>query len=192
MKALAETQTTLDANAAFEMNNDGIFVVLVAGERLGIPVSCVQTIFRIDRVTPVPGAPREVIGLVNLRGHIVTAVGLRRRLGMQDGSVHANPLAIGIEHLGESFALVVDEVGDGFLDAADSAGGAAFRRLDAGRQSVHGVADTERLLDRAREAFIAARGRLGLTAKGRVARCVFHGGLILEDHLVQPFTERHA
>ncbi len=112
MKALAETQTTLDANAAFEMNNDGIFVVLVAGERLGIPVSCVQTIFRIDRVTPVPGAPREVIGLVNLRGHIVTAVGLRRRLGMQDGLVHANPLAIGIEHLGESFALVVDEVGD--------------------------------------------------------------------------------
>ena len=112
MKALADAPATLDTNAAFEMNNDGIFVVIVAGERLGIPVSCVQTIFRIDRVTPVPGAPREVIGLVNLRGHIVTAVGLRRRLGMADDAVQANPLAIGIEHLGESFALIVDEVGD--------------------------------------------------------------------------------
>ena len=113
MKALAnDAPAALDPNAAFEMNNDGIFVVLVAGERLGIPVSCVQTIFRIDRVTPVPGAPREVIGLVNLRGHIVTAVGLRRRLGMVDDVAQSNPLAIGIDHLGESFALVVDEVGD--------------------------------------------------------------------------------
>jgi purine-binding chemotaxis protein CheW len=112
MSDLRDLGPILDPTMPFSVNNDGIFVVVVGGEKLGLPVSCVQTIFRIDRVTPVPGAPREVIGLVNLRGHIVTAASLRRRLGMADGPVIANPLTIGIEHHGENFALVVDEVGD--------------------------------------------------------------------------------
>lgn len=100
------------AAGPFSISHDGVFAVTIGGERLGLPVACVHTIFRIDRITPVPGAPREVLGLVNLRGHIVTAVSLRRRLGMPDGDTVQNPLAIGIEHEGETFALVVDEVGD--------------------------------------------------------------------------------
>jgi purine-binding chemotaxis protein CheW len=112
MNALRDLNAYMDPTMPFSVNNDGIFVVVVGGEKLGLPVSCVQTIFRIDRVTPVPGAPYEVIGLVNLRGHIVTAASLRRRLGIPDGPPVANPLTIGIEHLGENFALVVDEVGD--------------------------------------------------------------------------------
>ena len=45
-----------------------IFTVSAAGEKLGLPVSCVQTIFRISRITPIPLGPPEVVGLVNLRG----------------------------------------------------------------------------------------------------------------------------
>ena len=112
MNALRDLTAYLDPTMPFSVNTDGIFVVMVGGEKLGLPVSCVQTIFRIDRVTPVPGAPYEVIGLVNLRGHIVTAASLRRRLGIPDGPAVANPLTIGIEHNGENFALVVDDVGD--------------------------------------------------------------------------------
>jgi purine-binding chemotaxis protein CheW len=96
----------------FTMDMNGVFTVIAGGEKLGLPVSCVHTIFRIDRVTPVPGAPHEVMGLVNLRGQIVTAASLRRRLGMADDPREVNPLAIGIEHQGETFALIVDEVGD--------------------------------------------------------------------------------
>lgn len=88
------------------------FIVLVGGETFGLPVERVQTIFQMEGVTPVPLGPREILGLVNLRGKIVTAVSLRRRLQMPE-SVSGKPgLAIGIEHRGESFALVVDEVGD--------------------------------------------------------------------------------
>ena len=71
-----------------------------------------QTIFRISRITPIPLGPPEVVGLVNLRGKIVTAVSLRRRLGLPDAKTHESAAAIGIEHRGESFALLVDEVGD--------------------------------------------------------------------------------
>ena len=90
----------------------GIFTLLVCCETFGLPVGCVHTIFRAAAVTAVPLGPREVVGLVNLRGKIVTAVSLRRRFDLDDPGPHDGALAIGIEHEGETFALFVDEVGD--------------------------------------------------------------------------------
>jgi len=90
----------------------GIFTLVVGGETFGLPVACVHTIFRATAVTIVPLGPREVVGLVNLRGNIVTAVSLRLRLNLDDAGPHDGALAIGLEHQGETFALFVDEVGD--------------------------------------------------------------------------------
>ena len=61
---------------------------------------------------PLPLGPADVEGLVNLRGRIVTAVSLKRRLAKAPLDCLRGALAIGIEHDGESFALVVDDVGD--------------------------------------------------------------------------------
>jgi purine-binding chemotaxis protein CheW len=88
------------------------FTVFVGGEIFGLPVENTHTIFRISSVTPVPLSPSDIAGLVNLRGKIVTAVSLRRRLRMPSDASVQNALAIGIEHKGENFALMVDEVGD--------------------------------------------------------------------------------
>jgi purine-binding chemotaxis protein CheW len=88
------------------------FIVYVGGEPFGLPVDCVQTIFQIEAITPVPLSPPEIVGLANLRGKIVTAVSLRRRLQMPDAPQAKSTLAIGMDHRGENFALVVDEVGD--------------------------------------------------------------------------------
>ena len=88
------------------------FTVIDGDEIFGLPVQSVQTIFRIDEVTPVPLGPADVEGLVNLRGRIVTAVSLKRRLAKAPLDCLRGELAIGIEHDGESFALIVDEVGD--------------------------------------------------------------------------------
>ena len=98
---------------------DGYFSIKVAEDIFGLPVTRVQTIFRIGLVTLAPGAPRDIVGLVNLRGRIVTAVSLRRRLGLEPEASGA--LAIGVEHAGEAFALLVDEIGDVLSLAADSA-----------------------------------------------------------------------
>jgi len=91
------------------------FIVFVGGEKFGLPVDRVQTIFPIEAITPIPLGPREILGLVNLRGKIVTAVSLRRRMQIPEEDSEKARLAIGMEHRGESFALVVDEVGDVIL-----------------------------------------------------------------------------
>lgn len=88
------------------------FTVIDGDEIFGLPVQSVQTIFRIEGVTPVPLGPKEVEGLVNLRGRIVTAVSLKRRLAKTPLESARGALAIGIEHGGENFALIVDDVGD--------------------------------------------------------------------------------
>jgi purine-binding chemotaxis protein CheW len=88
------------------------FTVIDGDEMFGLPVESVQTIFRIEGVTPVPLGPAEVEGLVNLRGRIVTAVSLKRRLSKAALDSTRGTLAIGIEHDDENFALIVDDVGD--------------------------------------------------------------------------------
>ncbi len=105
------TEAVDESSLRFETEQH-CFIVFAAGETFGLPVDRVQTIFQIEAVTPVPLGPREVLGLVNLRGKIVTAVSLRQRLHVQELAATKSRLAIGMEHRGENFALVVDEVGD--------------------------------------------------------------------------------
>jgi purine-binding chemotaxis protein CheW len=109
--ALANGSTGLDRRHPMT-DESRCFTVIVGGETFGLPVEAVQTIFRIEEVTPVPLGPDEILGLVNLRGKIVTAVSLRRRLRLKEARSCKGLLAIGIEYRNENFALVVDEVGD--------------------------------------------------------------------------------
>jgi purine-binding chemotaxis protein CheW len=102
------TQTFADVPSA---GDESYFTVFAGGEAFGLSVLHAQTIFRITSVTPIPMGPIDIVGLVNLRGKIVTAVSLRRRLGIPAENLQ-NSLAIVIEHKGENFALMVDEVGD--------------------------------------------------------------------------------
>jgi len=109
----------MTTNLAVKESVDGVtgsersyFTVFVNKEIFGLPVEHTHTIFRITSVTPVPKGTSDIAGLVNLRGKIVTAVSLRRRLRMPSDAKVDDALAIGIEHKGENFALIVDEVGD--------------------------------------------------------------------------------
>lgn len=88
------------------------FSVTVGGHAFGLPVEAIQTVFETSAITPVPLAPPEVLGLVNLRGKIAIAVSMRRRLNKDETQPETSNLAVGVDHRGESFALVVDSVGD--------------------------------------------------------------------------------
>ena len=90
----------------------GFFTVQAAGQLFGLPVDAVQTIFRLQAITPVPLGPDVVAGLVNLRGKIVVALSLERRLDLQSNGAATSALAVAVERRGETFALVVDSVGD--------------------------------------------------------------------------------
>ena len=78
----------------------------------GIEVEKVQEILNYQEMTPVPLAPKEVKGLVNLRGEIVTAIDLRACLAMPLRSTEMLPLNVIVQSEEETVSLLVDEIGD--------------------------------------------------------------------------------
>lgn len=86
--------------------------VTVAGQLLGLPINRVHDVFVVSEMTTVPLAPPEIAGLLNLRGRVVTAVSLRRRLGLEDLRDSERRMAVGLENHGEAYGLLVDEVGE--------------------------------------------------------------------------------
>jgi len=89
------------------------FVTATTGSQLcGIPVLKVQDVLGPQRITPIPLAPFEVAGSLNLRGRIVTAIDLRTRLGLTLHADIKNEMSIVVEHHGELYSLMIDAVGE--------------------------------------------------------------------------------
>lgn len=84
----------------------------VGGQLFGLPISRVQDVFAPDRLTRVPLASSEIAGLLNLRGRIVTAIDMRRRLGLDACAESATRMAVGVECRGESYGLLIDAIGE--------------------------------------------------------------------------------
>jgi len=134
------------------------YVTVTIGEQLfGLPISRVQDVFIPERLTRVPLSPPEVAGVLNLRGRIVTAIDMRRRLDLDPRKEGQTVMAIGIDVRGESYGLLVDAVGEvlKFSDAACEAKPAnldpRWARIASGVIRLDGqllvVLDVDRVLD---------------------------------------------
>lgn len=90
------------------------FVTVHVGDQiLGVGVKEIHDVFALSELTPVPGARKEIAGVLNLRGRIVTAIDARVILGLpprENG--YAGVMAVGVEHKGESYGVLVDSVGE--------------------------------------------------------------------------------
>lgn len=86
----------------------------------GIEVLKVQELLRAQEITPVPLAPDVIEGLINLRGQIVTAVDMRRRLGLPPSEAGLTPMNIVVRTTDGAVSLLVDEIGDVIEPPADS------------------------------------------------------------------------
>ena len=95
-----------------EQATEGFVTVVTGGHLFGLRLERVRDVFVPRGLSPVPLAPPEVAGLLNLRGRIVTAIDLRRRLGFPPRADGSTPVAVGIEERGELYGLIVDRVGD--------------------------------------------------------------------------------
>jgi purine-binding chemotaxis protein CheW len=97
------------------------FVTLMVGDQLcGIDVLKVRDVLRPQKITKVPLASREVSGLLNLRGRIVTAINLRGRLGLEVADTGSEGMSVVIERRGELYSLAVDSVGEVLRLSADA------------------------------------------------------------------------
>lgn len=111
----------------------------VGGQAFGIPVLGVRDVLGPQKITRVPLAPPEMAGSLNLRGRIVTAINMRRRLGLPDDGFIEKAMAVVVEHEEEAFSLLVDEVGE-VLSLPASKRGASPATLDpAWREMADGI-----------------------------------------------------
>jgi purine-binding chemotaxis protein CheW len=78
----------------------------------GVDVLHVQEVMRSQQMTSVPQAPEVIEGLINLRGQIVTAIDMRRRLGLPPRSGNQAPMNIVVSTPDGAVSLLVDEIGD--------------------------------------------------------------------------------
>lgn len=89
-----------------------VVVFHVEDVQCGLDILQVQEINRIHGFTAVPRAPSYVRGVVNMRGHIITLVDVRERLGLEPRPVgHAAP-AIIVKQGDDLVGLLVDAVDD--------------------------------------------------------------------------------
>lgn len=78
----------------------------------GVDVVRVQEVIRYQEMTAVPLASPVISGLINLRGQIVTAVDMRRRLGLPARRGDNRPMNVVIRSEDGAISLLVDEIGD--------------------------------------------------------------------------------
>ncbi len=94
-----------------EASHDYVSIFL-DGQMFGIPVLQVQDVLGPQRITRVPLAPPEVAGSLNLRGRIVTAIDLRRRLRLKPLEGGKVGMSVVVDQGGELYSLLVDSVGE--------------------------------------------------------------------------------
>ena len=111
----------MSAEAHIEQTNEDsmqskeFLTVIIAGQRFGIPILQVQDVLGEQAITNIPLAPPEVAGSLNLRGRIVTAIDVRKRLDIKQDDENNEPqktMGVVVEHENELYNLIIDRVGD--------------------------------------------------------------------------------
>jgi purine-binding chemotaxis protein CheW len=96
-------------------NNDEVlqWVTYKLGEETyGINVMQVQEVLRHTEIAPVPGAPDYVLGIINLRGNVVTVIDTRSRFGLPSSDITDNTRIVIIESDDQVVGILVDSVAE--------------------------------------------------------------------------------
>ena len=117
-----------------------LVVVVLDGRAFALPLATVERVVRMVDVTPLPGAPEVVDGVINVAGDVVAAVSIRRRLGLARGALRSTDNLVLARTPGRRLAVVVDSV-SGVADCpqADVAGAAEFA---PGASHIEGILKT--------------------------------------------------
>lgn len=81
-------------------------------ETYGIDVMQIQEVLRYTEIAPVPGAPDYVLGIINLRGNVVTVIDTRRRFGLVDAEMTDATRIVVMESSQQVMGILVDSVAE--------------------------------------------------------------------------------
>lgn len=106
-------ERVLSSNAA-DVNDEILQWVTfhLGDETYGINVMQVQEVLRYSEIAPVPGAPAYVLGIINLRGNVVTVIDTRTRFGLNSAEVTDNSRIVIIEAEKQVIGILVDSVAE--------------------------------------------------------------------------------
>ena len=95
------------------MNNESQYCTFYLDKYFfGVEVSRIQEVLRYQEMTSIPLAPSVIRGLINLRGQIVTAIDLRRKLDFEELPEEKLPMNVVIRADEGAVSFLVDEIGD--------------------------------------------------------------------------------
>ncbi len=81
-------------------------------ETYGVNVMQVQEVLRVTEIAPVPGAPSYVLGIINLRGNVVTVLDTRARFGLPQQDINDSSRILIIESTGQVVGILVDKISE--------------------------------------------------------------------------------
>jgi purine-binding chemotaxis protein CheW len=133
------------ANVATNTNDSVVQWVTfrLADEVYGINVMQVQEVLRVSEIAPVPGAPHYVLGIINLRGNVVTVIDTRIRLGLTTTEVTDSTRIVIIEGARHVVGILVDCVAEVVDLATSEVESAPNVGNDESAKYIQGVASRE-------------------------------------------------
>lgn len=105
------TNAVADASAASDPVSQ-LVTFRLQDETYGINVMQVKEVLRISEIAPVPGAPSYVLGIINLRGNVVTVVDTRSRFGLPSTDTDDASRIVIIESEQQVVGILVDSVAE--------------------------------------------------------------------------------
>jgi len=133
----------MNTAAAENAQNDPViqFVTFkLQEENYGINVMQVQEVLRVTEIAPVPGAPSYVLGIINLRGNVVTVVDTRNRFGLPSTTIDDASRIVIIESEEQVVGILVDSVAEVVLLRQSEIDSAPNVGNDENSRYIHGVA----------------------------------------------------
>jgi len=112
-------------------------------ETYGINVMQVQEVLRYTDIAPVPGAPMYVLGIINLRGNVVTVIDTRARFGLPPSDVTENSRIVIIEADKQVIGILVDSVAEVVYLRASEIDTAPNVGTDESAKFIQGVSNRE-------------------------------------------------
>jgi len=114
------TESIIASPAEKSGKSEDFVTMTIHNQLFGIPVLTVQDVLGPQKITRIPLASPEVAGALNLRGRIVTAIDVRKRLGLPPAAEGSVSMSVVVDFHGELYSLIIDSVGEVLSLPADS------------------------------------------------------------------------
>ena len=105
----------MSTNTAAQVQDNTVLrwvTFFLANEKYGINVMQVQEVLRVSEIAPVPGAPDYVLGIINLRGNVVTVIDTRQRFGLPSKELDDAARIVIVESNDQVVGILVDSVAE--------------------------------------------------------------------------------